>query len=70
MARLYRLQLEPILPYIKQIEVIEEGVIKGKLKALKIQVRSADNFIQIKRIIGESRKIKSQVKKLNSIFEG
>jgi hypothetical protein len=30
---------------------------------------SADNFIQIKRIIEENRKIRSQVKKLNSIFE-
>ena len=37
------------------------GVIKEKLKALKIQVGSADNFIQIKRIIGENRKIRSQV---------
>jgi hypothetical protein len=46
------------------------GAIKEKLKALKIQVGSAGNFIQIKRIIGENRKIRSQVKKLNSIFEG
>ncbi len=34
-------------------------VIKEKLKALKIQVGSGDNFIQIKRIIGENRKIRS-----------
>ena len=34
-------------------------VIKEKLKALKIQIGSADNFIQIKRIIWENRKIKS-----------
>ena len=39
-----------------------EGFIKEKRKELKIQVGSADNLIQVKRIIGENRKIKSQVK--------
>jgi len=44
--------------------------IKEKLKLLKMQLGSADNFIQIWRIKAEKKGIKSQVEKLNSIFEG